>query len=86
MPKKLVKEKLRKGKALQGGGDHYKAMAIQPALFCEMNNLSGLESSIVKYICRWKIKHKDGGVDLGKIKQCVDLIGEIHGVEIAEAK
>lgn len=61
---------------IQIGGNHYKKMAIQPAVFCEVNGLSGGESAIVGYICRWR--DKNGKEDLEKIKHWCDLMIEIH--------
>jgi len=62
----------------QIGGDHYKSMAIQPSEYAELNGLSHLESSVVKYISRWK--RKGGKADLDKAKHCIDMIIEIHKV------
>jgi hypothetical protein len=64
----------------QIGGDHYKGMLIQPAVFCEHNKLSHLESNVVKRMCRWRTK----GValkDLRKAQHEIELLIEIHGVE-----
>lgn len=60
----------------QVGGNHYKNLAIQPAVFSEKNKLSGLEASIVKRICRWR--NKDGLQDLQKARHEIDLMIEIH--------
>jgi len=58
----------------QVGGDHYKNLAIQPITYCERNGLSACESSIVKYITRWRLK---GGIeDLEKIKHYCDILIE----------
>jgi hypothetical protein len=61
-------------------GDHYKDLAIQPAVFCEKNGLSHLESNVVKRMCRWK---KKGAPlkDLRKAQHEIDLLIEIHMVE-----
>jgi hypothetical protein len=40
----------------QVGGDHYQAFAIQPAEFIAANNLSFLKGSIIKYVCRYRLK------------------------------
>ena len=71
-----------KGRAsdTQVDGDHYKGMTIQPAVFCEHNKLSHLESNVVKRMCRWRTK----GValkDLRKAQHEIELLIEIHGVE-----
>lgn len=58
----------------QVGGDHYKKLAIQPIEYCERNGLSACESSIVKYITRWRLK--GGTEDLEKIKHYCDILIE----------
>ena len=59
----------------QEGGIHYKSMEIQPAEFCRKNKLLGLESAVVKYICRHK--RKNGAEDLKKAIHCIELILEM---------
>jgi hypothetical protein len=60
---------------VQVGGEHYKALAIQPIQYIVANNLSFLEGCIIKRITRWRTK---GGVeDLQKIKHEVDLLIEL---------
>lgn len=66
--------------ATQVGGEHYRHMAIQPAVFCEKNNLSHLESSVVKRMCRWNTKGNPLE-DLLKAKHEIDLMIEIHEVK-----
>ena len=39
------------------GGDHYRDFQIQPAEFIAKNNLSFLQGSIIKYICRYRLKN-----------------------------
>lgn len=56
----------------QIGGSHYKDMNIEPAEYCYKNGLRALESSVVKYISRWR--EKGGTQDLEKAKHCIDLI------------
>jgi hypothetical protein len=56
----------------QEGGSHYKDMPIQPALFCERNGLSFLESCVVKRMCRWR--RKDGILDLQKAIHEIKLL------------
>jgi len=60
----------------QEGGDHYKQMPIQPAVYCERNGLTGLESAVVKYISRHRFKN--GIEDLNKAIHCIELIKEIQ--------
>ena len=40
----------------QGGGEHYKDLAIQPFEFIELNNLGYGAGNVIKYICRYKTK------------------------------
>lgn len=56
----------------QVGGNHYKSMAIQPVEFCMKNNLNFCQSSVVKYICRYK--NKNGKQDLLKARHFIDLL------------
>jgi len=57
---------------VQVGGSHYKNMAIQPVEYCHKNRLGGIESSVIRYICRWR--EKNGLEDLAKIPHYVDLL------------
>ena len=66
--------KTKKASDLQVGGDHYKAMAIQPAHFSEANGLSFLEGCVVKRICRHAFAK--GQEDLEKAKHEIDLLIE----------
>lgn len=60
---------------IQIGGNHYKDLAIQPAVYCQKNNLNMLESGVVKYVTRHRQK---GGIeDLKKAIHCIQLILEI---------
>lgn len=61
---------------IQIGGGHYKHFAIQPARFCELNNLSKLESDVIYRMCRWREKGKYQ--DLLKAAHEIALIAEIH--------
>lgn len=58
------------------GGDHYKNFPIQPVVFCQVNRLPACETSIVKYICRWR--EKDGRKDLLKARHYIDLLLQIE--------
>lgn len=60
----------------QVGGGHYKDMAIQPYEYCEANRLSMLESAVVKYVSRYKVKN--GEEDLDKAIHCIQLLKEFH--------
>lgn len=57
---------------IQVGGSHYKNMAIQPVEYCHKNRMGGIESSIIRYICRWR--EKNGLEDLAKIPHYIDLL------------
>ena len=48
----------------QVGGSHYKNFKIQPIEFITANNLSFIQASIIKYICRYD--KKNGKEDIGK--------------------
>jgi len=43
--------------ATQVGGDHYKALPIQPVIYNQRNRLPFIEASVVKYVTR----HRDKG-------------------------
>lgn len=47
---------------LQHGGSHYKGMAIEPAEYCQKNQLHFCESSAVKYISRHGYKGREEDV------------------------
>lgn len=56
----------------QVGGEHYKAMTIQPVEFIHKNGIGFCEGSAIKYLCRWRSK---GGIqDLEKAKHFIDLL------------
>ncbi len=56
----------------QIGGDHYKSLAIQPAEYCQRNQLRHLESSVVKYVTRHR--NKGGEQDIRKAIHCLELL------------
>jgi hypothetical protein len=62
--------------ARQVGGGHYKSLAIQPVEYCQKNNLGFCESSVVKYVSRYK--YKQGLEDLLKARHFIDLLIEIE--------
>lgn len=74
-------EMLSEGSALdrQVGGSHYVNCEIQPIEFIHANHLGFLEGSIVKRICRWRVK--DGIRDLEKIKHEVDLLIQLEALK-----
>ena len=61
---------------VQEGGSHYKHFEIQPAEYCEVNRLTGLESTVVKYVSRHRFKN--GVEDIRKAIHCLELILEIQ--------
>lgn len=60
---------------VQVGGDWYKNLAIQPAEYCQRNNLNMLESGVVKYVTRHR--NKDGEKDIRKAIHCLELLLEL---------
>lgn len=58
----------------QIGGSHYKNYAIQPAEYCQRNQLNWCESNIVKYATRHRQKH--GAEDIKKIIHYAQLLLE----------
>lgn len=60
----------------QEGGGHYKDLAIQPVEFCHKNGLGFCESSVIKYVTRWR--NKNGIQDLKKAKHFIDLLIEME--------
>lgn len=56
----------------QIGGDHYKAMAIQPVEFIQKNHIGFCEGNVIKYVCRHKQKH--GAEDLKKAIHYLKLL------------
>jgi len=57
---------------IQVNGSHYKHYAIQPVEYCMKNNLNFCQSSVIKYITRYK--EKNGVQDLDKAKHFIDLL------------
>jgi hypothetical protein len=60
---------------VQEGGNHYKALAIQPVEYIHRNGLGYFEGNVVKYVTRWKIK--GGTEDLRKARHYLDLLLEL---------
>lgn len=60
----------------QEGGGHYKDLVIQPVEFCHKNGLGFCESSVIKYVTRWR--NKNGIQDLKKAKHFIDLLIEME--------
>ena len=56
---------------------HYAQFKIEPIHFILSNNLGYCEGNIVKYICRYKLKHtgkKRQVEDLRKARQYLDIL------------
>lgn len=64
---------------VQVGGSHYKDNKIQPIEFIQANRIGFIEGNIIKYIVRWR--EKNGLEDLLKIKNYVDLLIELEGLD-----
>jgi NTP pyrophosphatase (non-canonical NTP hydrolase) len=58
----------------QVAGQHYKNMPIQPAEFCQKNNLNFCESAVIKYVCRHE--SKNGSEDILKAIHFLHLLLE----------
>lgn len=62
--------------AIQVGGQHYKAKAIQPWDYIAANGLGFFEGNVVKYVSRWREK---GGIeDLLKARHYLDKLLEVE--------
>lgn len=57
---------------VQIGGNHYSKMVIQPAEYCEYNNIPALEAAVIKYVSRHQ--DKNGVQDLEKAKDLINMI------------
>ncbi len=57
---------------IQVGGDHYRALKIQPVEFIEANGLGFLEGNVIKYLSRHA--NKNGKDDLLKARHYIDLL------------
>lgn len=66
-------------KSSQVGGDHYRKKSIQPVEYIYSNGLDFFEGNVVKYITRWR--NKGGLQDLNKIKEYVDILIELEGLD-----
>lgn len=67
---------LLKALKTQVGGDHYQHMAIQPIEFCQKNQLPMIESSVIKYVCRHKVKN--GKQDIEKAIHLLNILLELE--------
>ncbi len=60
----------------QVGGDHYKDLAIQPAVFIYKNGIPAFEANVIKYVVRHK--NKNGAQDIRKAIHYCQLILELE--------
>lgn len=60
----------------QVGGEHYKKMGIQPAVFIAANKLHFFEGSVIKYVCRHR--EKGGAEDIKKAIHYLQMILELE--------
>lgn len=58
----------------QIGGNHYKTMKIQPFEYCMENSLNWAQSSVIKYVSRYKFKN--GLEDLRKAIHVLEMLIE----------
>jgi len=65
----------------QVGGSHYKTCVIQPAIYCEKNGLSYLESCVVKRVTRHRRETGKGAEDLKKAIHELQLLLELSDSE-----
>ena len=61
---------------IQIDGDHYKNLAIQPAVYSYKNKLNWHEGEIIKYVTRHR--NKNGKVDLEKARHLIDMLIELE--------
>ena len=77
--KDLFKGATYKSLERQVNGKHYSSFKIQPAEFINENKILFAEGNAIKYICRWRHKHKTKEEQLGdlkKAKQYINLLIE----------
>lgn len=60
----------------QVGGEHYKAMVIQPIEFITKNGLGFCEGNAVKYVCRHR--QKNGAEDIRKAIHYLELLLQLE--------
>ena len=67
---------------VQVGGDHYRAMAIQPMQFALANGLDMATASAIKYLVRKKGDKTKRAEDLCKAVHCIQLLAQWEGVTL----
>lgn len=60
----------------QIGGSHYKGLKIQPIEFCYYNDIPAIESAVIKYVVRHKMKN--GKVDIEKAIHLLNILLELE--------
>ena len=53
---------------------HYFRFKIEPITFIMQNEIPYAEGNAIKYICRWKHKHKTKEEQLGDLKKAIQYI------------
>ena len=62
----------------QIGGNHYKSFKIQPVEFIHINGLGYIVGNVIKYVCRYKLKHSSSIDDLRKARHYIDMLIEME--------
>lgn len=62
----------------QVGGKHYKSFKIQPVEFIHINGLGYIVGNVIKYVCRYKLKHSSSIEDLRKARHYIDMLIEME--------
>lgn len=73
--------------SLQIGGDHYKGRVVEAWDVIEAWGLGFLDGTALKYLSRWRVKHKtaEGRIeDLRKVRHYIDKLIEIEQAKAAE--
>lgn len=68
----------------QIGGLHYKKLAIQPMVYCQLNKLHACETSVIQYVTRHQ--DKGGRLDLEKAIHCLQMLIEMEYPQQEAAK
>ena len=63
---------------------HYFRFKIEPITFIMQNNIPYAEGNAIKYICRWRHKHKTKEEQLGDLKKAIQYINLLIEQETQE--
>jgi len=63
---------------------HYFRFKIEPITFIMQNEIPYAEGNAIKYICRWKHKHKTKEEQLGDLKKAIQYINLLIEQETQE--